>query len=161
MSMIYRLKKDVSGKSYLKLLSALLDEEDTFSLVWREQLDFEKSAFDIRDELEGLLISQKLRNCWPGTELIGHQASVIEYRCDDSAHSVLAKPGSIYGWLAPKYPEDLWFASAKNGLGLVTVTHEGDAWVLDSNLAKKLSQIIPLEKEDREPGDEKYFENAV
>ena len=89
------------------------------------------------------------------------QTSVVSYRNDRSVSDVLRRPRSLFGWLAPDYPEDICFASNDGKLHLVTVSHEKDGWILSSQIARAVGQRVTLALEERTPGDEEYFEAAV
>lgn len=98
---------------------------------------------------------------WPGTRLIGHRASVITYRSDKGAGEILRRPGSLFGWLAPDYPEDLFFVSPDEILLLATVSHEREGWILSPKLARAVGHKVTLERQERVAGDEELFESAV
>jgi hypothetical protein len=158
---LHRIVHDVVGDAYEFLIETCLRQEGTFTLVWRDQFQFGESARAIRADLSSLQVRHKKADRWPGTVLIGHDASVITYRVDAAALGVLARPGSLFGWLAPDYPEDLSFSSTGGSLQLVTVSHENEGWILSTQLARTVGQLVTLELEERRAGDEEYFEAAV
>jgi hypothetical protein len=157
---LYRIVRDVTGEAYRVLLEAALGGGGTFSLVWNAQLRFGPTAAAIRTQLRHLQLRHVKRDRWPGTILIGHVASVITYRADPSALPTLLEPGSLLSWRAPKYPEDLSFSTDTGELALVTVAHEGDAWILSSSLARAVGRKMTLAREPLRPEDEQYFERS-
>jgi hypothetical protein len=157
----HRIVHDVAGDAYAFLIERCLQQEGTFGLVWRDQLEFGESARLIQAELRPLQVRHKKADRWPGTALLGHRASVITYRGDAAATAVLERPGSLFAWLAPDYPEDLFFAGRDGTLQVVTVSHEKLGWILSPQLARSVGQRVTLELEERRPGDEEYFEAAV
>jgi len=157
----YKLTRDVAGEPYDFLVTTLLERGQAFGLVWREQLRFAETAAAVRAELQPLQLRLRKVDRWPGTRLVGHRASVLTYRCDPAARCVLTRPGSLFSWHAPSYPEDLWFVAEANSLLLASVAHQRQAWVFSKPLARVLGQRITLELEPREAGDAKYFELAV
>jgi hypothetical protein len=155
---IYRLTRDVTGAAYELLLRAGLGEAATFSLVWRDQLQFSDTAVALRDALRTLQLRHAKRDRWPGTILLGHYASVITYRAAPEALPTLLRPDSLFAWRAPAYPEDLSFCTDQDRVVLATVTHESRAWILSSTLASAIGQLVTLIPETLQPGDEKYFQ---
>jgi hypothetical protein len=136
---VYRIAADVTGEAYKRLLDAALKEATTFSIVLRDQLQFDSSAFEIRDALRHLQVRHLKRDRWPGTILIGHNASVVTYGVADEALPVLLKPGSLFSWRSPAYPEDLSFAGADGGVCLATVSHEREGWIFSRSLARAVA----------------------
>lgn len=157
----YRLCGDVRDDAYGFLLRTLVEAGGTFGLVWRDQLKASDSAIAVRSALRPLEVQHRKTDRWPGTELIGHRALVIIYRSDPAALEVLRRPRSLFRWLAPEYPEDLWFASSSGELLLATVAHESMGWIFSPALAQTIGQRITLALESRRPGDEQYFELTV
>jgi hypothetical protein len=146
------------GEAYKLLLEAALKEASTFSLVWREQLQFAPSAAAVRKALRGLQLRQVKRDRWPGTILVGHYASVVTYRTAPEALPTLLEPGSLFAWRAPAYPEDLSFSTDPGAVCLATVSHEADAWILSSSLAAAIGKKVTLVPETLDARDERYFD---
>jgi len=161
MSHIWKVVHEPEGTAYERLIRILLDAEDTFSLVWRGGSDYGEEARELASAVEPYKVSEARRDRWPGTRLFGGKARIATYRCTPAAAASLGRPGRLFGWTAPRFPEDLWFASASGGLSLVTVAHEQLAWLLSGKLASQLGQVVTLERERRTPGDEEAFERAV
>lgn len=155
---VFRITRDVTGPSYNRLLEAVLEEASTFSLVWRDQLQFAPSATALRKALRGLQLRHVKRDRWPGTILVGHYASVVTYRVDPQALPTLLEPGSLFAWRSPAYPEDLSFSTDSGAVCLATVSHESHAWILSPSLAKAVEKDVHLVPEMVDPGDEQYFE---
>jgi hypothetical protein len=59
---VFRITRDVTGEAYKVLLGAALEEASTFSLVWRDQLQFAPSAAAVREALLGLELRQVKRD---------------------------------------------------------------------------------------------------
>jgi len=90
-------------------------------------LDFDTPALNIKSELKRFQLSRARTDSWPGTTLIGHKADVITYSIAAAATGVLTRPGSLFGWLAPRFPEDLAFYAADGTCTVETIAHERDA----------------------------------
>src|SRR5262245_50166052 len=155
----YRITRDVAGEAYRLLLEAALDEASTFSLVWRDQLEFGPSAGAVREALRGWQLRHVKRDWWPGTVLVGqgNQASVLTYRAAPEALPTLLEPGSLFGWRAPAYPEDLSFSVDSGEVCLATVSHEENGWILSSSLASAIGKHVTLVPETLDARDEQYF----
>ena len=154
---VYRVTRDVTGEAYRLLLEAALEEASTFSLVWRDQLQFAPSAIQVRNALRSLQLRDVKRDRWPGTILIGHYASVVTYRAAPEALPTLLEPGSLFAWQSPAYPEDLSFSSDPGGVCLATVAHESEGWILSSSLAAAVAPTVTLVEETLAGPDEQYF----
>jgi hypothetical protein len=154
---VYRITHDITGEAYRLLLEAALEEASTFSLVWRDQLQFAPSAAAVRKALRAFQVRHVKRDRWPGTILVGHYASVLTYRAAPEALPTLLEPGSLFAWRSPAYPEDLSFTTAPGAVSLASVSHEGAAWILSPSLAAAMGEQLTLVPEILDPGDEQYF----
>ena len=157
---VHRITRDVTGDAYRLLLQSALAAAATFSLVWRDQLQFAATAAAVREALHPLQVRHVRRDRWPGTVLVGHYASVITYRASPAALATLLEPGSLFAWRAPAYPEDLSFSSDRNRVCFATISHEATAWILSESLAAAVGGRVTLVAETLDPGDEEYFKPA-
>ena len=113
--------------TYQDLLEYAGTKCDSFSLVWRSEFEFEKSAIKITEALKSYLISEVSTNKWPGTELMSGKALLRTYALNNKTLPLLKEVSEVYEWVAPKYPEDLAFYS-KGKVVFSSVAHEGMAW---------------------------------
>ena len=75
---------------------------------------------------------------------------------------MLERPGSLFGWLQPAYPEDLAFFGHDERLAFASVSHEKDAWVLDVEFARLLPKQFGLSEESiDEKAWKNYFDHAA
>ena len=133
-----------AGSVYRDLLTAALDRCDSFSLVWRDQFTFDGHAQRLEEELRPWLLSTTRGNRWPGTELLGHSATIRFYRFDEAVLEILASTQGLYSWLAPSRPEDLALYKDDGSLWLGSVAHERDAWLEVSPLeARAITDRAP------------------
>ena len=153
---VYRIARDVMGEAYTHLLEAALSEASTFCLVWPDQLR-SASAREVRMALRDLQIRHVKSDRWPGTSLVGRRASVIIYRAAPTALDTLLKPGSLFAWRSPAYPEDLSFTAADGAVCLATVAHEGEGWILSRSLASAVGDKVTLVRETLPASHEPYF----
>ena len=153
----YRITRDVTGEAYELLLKTALEETSTFSLVWRDQLQFGPSAAAVRKALRGLELRHVKRDRWPGTILAGQTALIVTYRVAPEALAILREPGSLFGWRSPAYPEDLSFSTVAGSVCLATVSHEACAWILSQSLAIAVGKKVMLIPETLDARDEQFF----
>ena len=128
------ISKDIRGSDYAKLIAEACRRYARFSLVWRDQLEFDAAALSLKKELKRFETSRAHTDTWPGTRLIGHKADVITYSIAAAATGVLLRPGSLFGWLTPRFPEDLAFYTADGSCAIETIAHESDAIFHDDDL---------------------------
>src|SRR5688500_18588741 len=107
MKPIFDIVVEPRAKTYVDLLDFAAARCESFSLVWRDQLRFEHSAYEIKHDLKPFLLSNIRTDEWPGTKLIGHEAMVRRYRVSDESVKLLHTAPGLYSWLQPKLPEDL------------------------------------------------------
>ena len=142
----FTVRKDLAGDTYRRFLTLMLESEDTFSLVWRAEEGQSATLRGLRVELRPLELRHERTDRWPGRRPGGSEAHVRTYRCAAAALPSLLRPGSLYGWRLPGYPEDLHFRSESEGLSFYLVSSWSDARVLGRRTARLLSSVIPLER---------------
>jgi hypothetical protein len=118
-----------AGPTYLDLLRFAENRATTFSLVWREQLNFEAAAKDVEARLRPFLQKRTRTSEWPGTELIGHFAIVRFYHLTRKAAEIVASAERLYAWMAPDRPEDLAFYAADGRCWLASIAHERESFL--------------------------------
>jgi len=128
----FEITAEPRGQTYIDLLNFAASRCSSFSLVWA--FNFEQSTYDIKHALKPFLLSNKKTNEWPGTKLIGHEALVRRYKVADESVKLLHAAGGLYAWLQPKLPEDLAFYTSDNAVWLASISHEGQAWLIDETL---------------------------
>ena len=134
MKPVFDIVAEPRGRTYIELLTFAASRCESFSLVWREQFAFEQAAREIKHVLKPFLISAVRTDEWPGTKLIGHEATVCRYRVADESVKLLHAAGGLYSWLQPNLPEDLAFYAAGDMVWLASISHERAAWFLDESL---------------------------
>lgn len=130
----FEIVAEPKGQTYIDLLNFAVSNCESFSLVWRDQLTFEHSAYEIKHALKPFLVSNIRTNKWPGQELLGHEAIVQRYRVEDESVNLLHAAGGLYSWLHPRLPEDLAFYTSGDIVWLASISHEHEAWLLDESL---------------------------
>lgn len=118
-----------AGKVYADLINFGQKYCSSFSLVWRDQCKFNELAKTIENILNPYFLKEEYTNKWPGTELIGHKATVRFYQFDPKTIDILQKAKSLYSWLCPDRPEDLAFYSTNGKCVLGSIAHEEDSFI--------------------------------
>lgn len=123
------LDHEPKGRCYHELLKVAQHYCSHFSLVWQEQLKFEKSADVLAMKLQKHLLKEGYTNKWPGTELVGHKAKIRYYALNKETITILKSTNRLYAWIAPELPEDLTLYVKSNDCWLVSVSHENMGWI--------------------------------
>lgn len=129
MSDLISIVEEPAAKTYLDLLGFAARTSSIFSLVWRDQLDFNVAAATLLEDLKPDLIAERRTDEWPGTRLLGHEATLRIFRLTAASFSVLADAGRLYAWEAASRPEDLAFWTAAEEPWLGSIAHEKDAFL--------------------------------
>jgi len=116
---------------YNELLSAAQETYEEFSLVWRDEFDFNSECESFEASLKPYLLREERTSSWPGTEIFGALATVRFYKVTNGAIEVLRSIKSYKSFLSPDLPEDLaFYKSGKVIYG--SIAHESDEWVIDN-----------------------------
>ncbi len=133
----------LSKDQQCKILDWAINNASTFSLVWRDDFEFKKSAKKIERKLKEFLERTDLTNKWPGTEVLAPPSTKIHfYKITNQSSKILTEFGPIFKWLAPKYPEDLAFYNNKQKPILGSVAHEKILFIIGKKKAVKEVQRI-------------------
>lgn len=155
------IEKDIAGDDYERFIEKAFDRFAFFSLVWRSQLTSEESARVIRPELRPYQVRHRRTNRWPGTEVGGSKADLLIYRCDSRAIRILMRPGSLFSWCAPKFPEDLAFYGADRRCAVASVAHERDGRILDLEFGHSLPKKLGLVEETVDKKEWRFFDHLA
>src|SRR5882672_12771973 len=80
MSSTINIVAEPTGTVYRDLLNLAGEVCGSFSLVWRDQLAFGRSAKAIEESLSPFILREVRTDEWPGTKLMGHLAAVRQDR---------------------------------------------------------------------------------
>lgn len=129
MSAILDVFTEPRGGVYAALVDFAVRLRSQFSLVWRDGVDFSHDALVLGRRLESALVEETRTERWPGTELVGHQATVRRFRLTSEVGEVLKQVRGLYDWLDPVLPEDLAFYTSDGRVWLASSAHERFAFV--------------------------------
>jgi hypothetical protein len=144
---------DIAESDYMDFLDMTLDWFGFFSLVWRDGSTFDDSAIQVRRDLDRHETNRRRVSHWPGTRVFdtkGPIATIISYRLDKDSRGVLARPASLFAWVAPAYPEDLAFYQCDGRLAFATCTHERMAWAVDLDFGYTLPKHLDFTPHEME-----------
>ena len=163
MRRVFSICEDIEGDSYKELLKCLLVKCPTFHLVWIDSVTYEASAISIRMELGRWEIDRRRRSAWPGIRYSSSKpiATVIFYKTDPQQIEMLERPKSLFGWMAPKWPEDVGFYAEDRSCAFATVSHERGGWLFDVSVAAMLPASIGLAEETWIDKDFEIFDSPV
>jgi hypothetical protein len=113
--------------SYEELMAKALKEFESFSLVWRDEFDFDERCKSIESALRPFFIEEQRTDEWPGTKIFGALATVRHYKVERESIEIIGQAGSFKTWMAPSYPEDLAFYKGKK-VAYSSIAHENDEW---------------------------------
>lgn len=124
------LDPDLSPDEYGRLLSMHEFWCTTASLALRPSLGLSAKAEELLQRLEPFVLSRSESTAWPGTTLLEGTAIVVTFRFESKVTQLLRQySDSFLDWQQPELPEDLCLLRRDGTAGLVTIAHEGDAYV--------------------------------
>jgi hypothetical protein len=134
-----------TGATYAALIHAAARRCDKAYLIVRPTSALGPTAERWLASVEGSLLRKRSVASWPGTTLLGHEALMLEYRPDSAfVSAVLRASERLFQWQQPELPEDLGFMRANDDPWLVTIAHEGDAYLdLDDAEYREIVDLVP------------------
>lgn len=143
--MLYDVSRNTTPAEYFCILDFCAKRASKFLLIVRDQLDLDASGQQTIDELEPFLLDKQRGTEWPGTQLLGHEATLFRYEAREGALDVLKrKTNSFYGWQQPNLPEDLCFLRERDEPLWITIAHEEDCYCkLLPDEKGELDRLIP------------------
>ena len=126
----YTVVEEPRGATYRGLIGHLGALADSFLLVVRPEVECGPGCARVLRELSADLIETVERTSWPGTKLLSGTARVHRFRSTKRAIALLAETSDgLFEWQQPGLPEDLVMSRAGRPPLLVTIAHEGDAYL--------------------------------
>jgi hypothetical protein len=141
----YDLETDVSRDLYNDLIDFALGRCPTACLIVRDQIELGESGELFLSALEPYLVGREKTDRWPGTELFGSEAEIVDFRLEaGSAQLLKSATDHLFGWLQPDLPEDLCFLHADHTPWLTTIAHEDEGYfILTEDEARQLREALP------------------
>ncbi|MBE6809301.1 MAG: hypothetical protein E7524_07520 [Ruminococcaceae bacterium] len=144
----YYIDKFDNKDSYISFIKYMLNNSETFSLVYFKYCENEKtkkSAKIIQNLLKPYKIFALNGNQWPSTVTLNennHIYKIVLYKADINAQTALCIADDIFDWDYPNLPMDLCFY--KNGYAwFSSSSHEREAYVY-TNDAHDIDALIKL-----------------
>ena len=157
------------GDTYNKLIRYSLETCDAFMFVCCNYYNsgiYKKEVKPFVKDFQPLAIKRRHDPQWPGTTTSDqggkYKFNINFYRCDESAYDLLIKPGNIFGWEYPHYPENLCFFR-EGYVWLSTVAHERMLWIEGQTKQdiKFFKQLGVWEDATVEEDGEFYYEKGI
>ncbi len=125
--------EEPSGELLRRLISALAQHSSSVMMVLRDELGLSETGQALLTRLHPHLLKRERRSSWPGTTLLGEEATVLRFALGTKVlEELLAASNSLFGWQQPELPEDLALLRADETVVLGSISHEHDAY-LDIN----------------------------
>ena len=112
---------------YQSLLNKAITDFDSFSLIWRDELEYNDNAKNFEQKLNPFLIQEDRVDEWPGTQLESMSATMKVYALSNESIQCLKKVSGPFEFLSPSYPEDLAFYRKKETV-YASSAHEKVDW---------------------------------
>ena len=142
---VIEFRSEPKGRLYRMLLDQAAKTCPAFLLVRRPAEPLSPSGDDVQKRLSAFLISEKQSSGWPGTQLLGHEATVFKYEFRPDSLKILTRSASrLFQWRQPELPEDLCLLRQDGSPWLVSIAHESDAYLeLSGDEERQLSAEMP------------------
>lgn len=142
---VYDFVVEPRGKSLQKLVSALGDRCAYVMVVIRDDLGLCDTANSVLSRIGPDVVERIRSSTWPGTTLIGSEATIIRFRPSAVAlEGVLSAAEGLYDWQQPVLPEDLCFLRNDGSALFASISHEGDAFLdVDDEEYEALVRDVP------------------
>ncbi|MEK6627408.1 MAG: hypothetical protein AABY53_02185 [Bdellovibrionota bacterium] len=142
MSQVINLKKDISGEDYFQLIDFLSIKSKKFCFIIRDDQTSSLVEKFIESLKDSLIKTSKVSE-WPGTKLIEGQVTQFEYNLTQQNIIKIKDVGGLYNWIAPYFPEDVFFKNEFDQVLLGSISHEKDAWLeLSENEILRENELI-------------------
>src|SRR5262245_11021871 len=98
----FSLIEEPIGEVYERLLKHALGATSKAMVVARDDLGLDDGGLDCLRRLEPFMIMKERRSEWPGTLLLGHEASVYTIRYEPGSYEIIRSAcRGLYDWRQP------------------------------------------------------------
>ena len=151
---------DLQSNYYRLFIDRACKTYSFFSLVVRSDLKFNPSIRAILAEMSPNLTQVINSRKLPANVIhSAHPAEIFYFTTTPrSIRPILKKVDSLFGWIMPKYPEDLCFYRSDKSLAIVCNSHENMAYFLDKNFIEPFLDQLEWSEQDY---TEKSFTNLL
>ena len=141
----YTFTSEPRGDVYRALVEVAAGFCSSALLVVRDGLGLSEAASQILEKLGPHLESKGRESAWPGTELLGHEATVYRFKLAPEARWGLATAAAgLFDWRQPDRPEDLCLLRSDGSAWLGSIAHERDAFLsLSAEEVRRLEAEAP------------------
>lgn len=145
MRRVFDVVREPRGEVMRRLLHGLARLSSSVLMVVRDDLGLDPPGQMLLARLRPHLLSEERGRVWPGTVLLGGDATILRFALSEAVLAELAAVSDgLYGWRQPELPEDLAFLRADGTAILASVCHERDAYIdLSDDEYQSLTTSIP------------------
>jgi len=148
MRRVIDLVAEPRGTLYFQLLHALALQSSTLLMVVRDGLGLNSTGEALLANLQPYFQEKKRGLSWPGTTLIGEEATIYRFTLSREVVDVLvAFTDGLFQWQQPMLPEDLAFLRDDGTAILASICHEEDAYLDVTEEEYQRLSAIPAMKE--------------
>lgn len=127
---VFDLLEEPRGDVLRELLRAATRSATSAMLILRDDLGLGDAGQALLDRLEPHRLETRRASAWPGTELLGSQATLARFALTPPVlEALLDATDALYGWRQPELPEDLALVRADGTVWLASTAHERDAFL--------------------------------
>lgn len=127
---VFDLLEEPRGDVLRELLRAATRSATSAMLILRDDLGLGDAGQALLDRLEPHRLETRRASAWPGTELLGSQATLARFALTPPVlEALLDATNALYGWRQPELPEDLALVRADGTVWLASTAHERDAFL--------------------------------
>lgn len=128
-----------------RLLCALVRYSSSAMVVVRDDLGLDDSGRTLLSQLQPHVLERRRSSSWPGTTLLGEEATVLRFGLSESVlDELIAASDGLYGWQQPALPEDLALLRDDGTAILGSTAHEHDAYLeISDEEYESLASAVP------------------
>lgn len=141
----YTVDLEPTDETYVELIRTSVTWCSRALLVVQDGHAMSNRGDAVLRRLEPDLIRREVRASWPGTTLLEGSATVATYQLTSEVVAALTTAATgLYDWQQPELPEDLCLLRDEDDPWLVSIAHEGDAFVsVDEDELEELRRRVP------------------
>jgi hypothetical protein len=128
-----------------RLIRAVARHASSVLLIERDECGLGESGRSLLVRLKPYLAEEKRTASWPGTKLLGREATMYRYAVNDEVVGELTAAASgLFAWRQPMLPEDIAFLRQDGSVVLASICHEHDAFLeITDEEHRSLSSAVP------------------
>lgn len=128
--LLFDIIDEPRGEVMCRLIRSAGRHSSSAMLVVRDSLGLDEAGQGLLSRMAPHLLERKRSSSWPGTKLIGGEATVFRFALSRSIVDEIATAADgLYSWKQPALPEDLALLRDDGTALLGSISHEQDAFL--------------------------------